>query len=56
MKIYDKRDDFEFGIVIHQHLDGDLPMQHLTGCTQLSLFNSLGPVAMQTILTNGIFS
>ena len=30
-KIYDKRDDFDFDIVIFPFLDWDIPRAHLTG-------------------------
>ena len=45
-KIYDERDDFDFGIVNFQFLDGDHPTLPLTGFTFLNLLGLLECLVM----------
>ena len=49
IKIYDKRDDFDFDIVIFPFLDGDVPVLPLTGFTFLNLFGLLECLVMWLI-------
>ena len=48
-KIYDKRDDFDFEIVIFPFLDGDVPGVPHMGYTYLSLLDS--PELLQILVT-----
>ena len=65
IKIYDKREDFDFNIINYPHLDGDVPLlpsfgvyiskliRYARACTHVDDFNERNPIIASKLLNQG---